>query len=171
MLAVDGDEALVADASGEDVDLLADLVHREDAAALHGVALAEAAVLAAVHAGVRNVEWREHDDAVVVYLVLDAVRRRPHLLEERGIRHLHERGSLLREERLARGLALRDDLADARGIGGLRLGVGERAADVGVVDEMLAAGEILVDLFLDDEMFPVVLFVLELPDAVQCSHL
>ena len=171
MLAVDGDEALVADAPGEHVDLLADLVHREDAAALVGVALAEAAVPASVHAGVRHVERSEHDDAVVVDLVLDAVRRRPHLLEERGIGHLHERGGLLREERLARGLALRDDLADAGGIRGLRLGVGERAADVGVVDEMPAARKILVDLFLDDEMFPVVLFVLELPDAVQCSHL
>ena len=85
MLAVDGDESLVADSAREDVDLLLELVHREDAALLLVVPLAEAAVAAAVHAEIRHVERREHDDAVVIDFLLYAARRRAHLLEKRRI--------------------------------------------------------------------------------------
>ena len=170
MLAVDGDEALVADAPGEDVQLILQLVHREDAALLQGVALAEAAVFAAVHAEVRHVERREHDDAVVVDLVLDAVGGRAHLLEERRVRHLHEDGRLLREQGLARRFRLGDDLAHPHGVGGLAVRLGDEAVDERIVDEVLAAGQVLVDLVPDDEVLRVVRRVLEFANARAVCH-
>ena len=103
--------------------------------------------------------------------MLDAVRGRAHLLEEVGILHAHERGDLLHGEGFARLLALRDDLADAHGVDGRGVRRRERAVDQVFVDEMLAAGQVLVDLFLDDEMLRVVLGVLEMPYVLRCCHL
>ena len=148
-----------------------ELVHREDAALLVFVAAAEAAVAAAVHAEVRHVERREHHDAVVVDLVLDAVRRGAHLLEEGGILHAHERGDLLHGEGLAGLLALGEDLADAHGVDGRGVRRREGAVDQVVVDEMLAAGQVLVDLLLDDEMLRVVLGIRKMPYVLRCCHL
>ena len=156
MLAVDGDEALVADAARKHVDLLPQFVHREDAALLQGVPLAEAAVAAPVHAEVRHVERREHHDAVVVDLVLDAVRRCAHLLEEPRIRHAHQLRRLGGEQRLARRRALRDDLPHAHGIGRLRVDLRDQAVDLRLVHEVLPAGKVLVDLRLDDEVLRIV---------------
>ena len=159
------------DASREDVDLRLEFVHREDAALLRGVPLAEAAVLAAVHAEVGHVERREHHDAVVVDLVLDAVRRRAHFLEERRIRDGHEDGRLLGEKRLARRLALRDYLPHARRIRRLFRDLGYAAVYLRLVDEMPAAGEILVYLLLNDEIPAVVVRILELPYLRYIRHL
>ena len=170
MFAVDGDEAFVSDAARENVDFLLELVHREDAALLVFVAAAEAAVAAAVHAEVRHVERREHHDAVVVDLVLDAVRRRAHFLEERGILHAHERGDLLHGERLARLLALGDDFADAHRVDRRGVRRRKRAVDQVLVDKMLAAGQVLVDLFLDDEMLRIILGILEMPYVLCSCH-
>ena len=63
MLAVDGDEALVADAARKYVDLLPQFVHREDAALLQGVPLAEAAVAAPVHAEVQFLSTKAEDES------------------------------------------------------------------------------------------------------------
>ena len=170
MLAVDRDESLVADAPCEDVDLRLEFVHREDAALLRCVPLAEAAVLASVHAEVGHVERREHHDAVVVDLVLDAVRRRTHFLEERRIRDGHEDGRLLGEKRLARRLALRDYLPHARRIRRLFRDLGYAAVYLRLVDEMPSAGEILVYLLLNDEIPAVVVRILELPYLRYIRH-
>ena len=165
MLPVDGDQALVADSPGQHVDLLLQLVHRQHAALLQRVAFAETAVSAAVHAQVGHVERREHHYPVVVDLALDAVGGRPHLLEERGIRHLHENGRLLRLQRFAGGLALGDYLANLYRVGRLAVDVGDYPLDAVAIYEMLAAGEILVDLLLDDEPLSVVRGVRELAYA------
>ena len=163
MFAIDGDEALVPDASGEHVHLLLQLVHRQHAPLLLLVAAAEAAVAAPVHAEVRHVERREHHDAVVVHLVLDAVRRRAHLLEEILVRDAHQRRRLGDLQRFARGFGLREDLTDADGIHRRRIRLLQGPVDEILVDEMLAAGQIPVDFALHDEVLRVVGGILEMP--------
>ena len=163
MFAIDGDEPLVSDAAGEHVHLLLQLVHRQHAALLQIVAVAEAAVLAPVHAEVRDVERRERHDAVVVHLVFDAVRRRAHLLEELLVRDAHQRRRLGDLQRLAGGFRLREDLADADGIDGLRVRLRQRPVDQIVVDEMPPARQVPVDFALHDEVLRVVGGVLEMP--------
>ena len=163
MLAVNCDEALMADATCEDVDFLLEFVHRKDAAFLLSVALAETAVAAAVHAGVGDVERREDDNAVVVDFLLYAVGSRAHLGEElRVVDGGHKHRRLLREQGLASRLALRDYFPDAHGVCGLLGDIRDAATDLRVVDEMLAAREILVDLFLHNEVTRIVRRVLEL---------
>ena len=103
--------------------------------------------------------------------MLDAVRRGAHLLEEGGILHAHERGDLLHAEGFAGLLALGEDLADAHGVDRSGVRRRKRAVDQVFVDEMLAAGQVLVNFFLNDEMLRVVFGIRKMPYVLRCCHL
>ena len=170
MFAIDGDEALVADAAGEDVNFFFEFIHRQDATLLKSVAFAEATIAAAVHAQVGHVERREHDDAVVVNFVFDAVRGRAHFFKERGVGHLHERGGFFWEERFAGGFALGNDFTDFDRVSRNAIGFLDEVVDVGVVDEVFAAGEVTIDFILDDEALSVFRGGIEFTNAGRICH-
>ena len=165
MFAVDRDETLVSDTARKDVDLLLELVHRQHTAFLQFVALTEAAVLAAVHAEIGHVERRKDNNAVVVDFLLDAQGRRTHLGKELGIKSRgHQNGGLFGEERLARRLALGEDLPHLHGIGRLHGDLVDATENLRLVNKMLAARQILVDFRLNDEILRVIRRGRELPD-------
>ena len=170
MFAVDRDEALVADAAREDVDFFLEFIHRQDAALLKGVAFAEATIAAAVHAQVGHVEWREHDDAVVVNFVFDAVRRGAHFFEECRVGHLHERGSFFREECFAGGFALGNDFTDFDRVSRNAICFLDEVVDEGVVNKVFAAREVAIDFILDDEVLCVFCGGIEFTNAGRICH-
>ena len=99
------------------VGLLVDLLHRELLAEHHLVVLVEAAVGAAVHAVVRDVERREEDDAASVDAFLYLLRERVELVLELGVGYFeeHRRLAVVEAVALAR---LRDELAHRALVGG-----------------------------------------------------
>ncbi len=137
---------------------------------MKGIAFAEATIAAAVHAQVRHVERREHDDAVVVNFVFDAVGRIAHFFEERGVRHLHERGSFFWEERLAGGFALGNDFTDFDRVSRNAICFLDEVVDEGVVNEVFTAWEVAIDFVLDDEVLRVFRGGIEFTNAGRICH-
>ena len=170
VFAIDGDEALVANAASEDVNFFLEFIHRQHAALLKGVAFAEATITTTVHAQVGHIERREHNDAVVVNFVFDAVRRRAHFFEERGVRHLHQRGSFFGEKRLASRFAFGNDFTDLDRVSSNAICFLDEVVDVGVVDKMFAAREVAIDFILDDEVLCIFRGGIEFTNARRICH-
>ena len=128
-------EALVAHVLQGD-DLLRDLLLRQLAARDMAVLAVVRTVYAAVHAVVREVERREHDDAVAVKPALDLAGQRVDLLDDLGNLAGEQDGGLPVGKALT-FFGLVENFADQRPVVAVFVGVPQGRLDFFVGDELL----------------------------------